>query len=280
ITLDLIYTVSPSSTPSPSAPVTSTTSLAWRSAASHSSDASGSSACFAISLASTTSVLGGTVPTTDRKSAVYGTKQIDYGYGVIEYHEIVEETGGVFLVFHFNSLQVVVQAGGYLNFENIVPVVEKVCVELEVPVGVKEVGFGIDGTVAKKFHDAGVSYIDVAGAGGTSWSQVEKLRSKDPLRQRAAEAFNSWGNPTKDCLVSVRKNLPETTLVASGGMKTGLDAAKAITIGANVVGFARTLLQAATESVDDVLQVMEQIEFELKMTMFGVGVDSIEGLRN
>src|SRR5699024_6141573 len=149
---------------------------------------------------------------------------------VKECQQIVDKTGADSLVLHFNSLQEVVQDGGDLNFENILPMVEKVCKQLEVPVGVKEVGFGIDGTVAKKFHDAGVSFIDVAGAGGTSWSQVEKLRSKDPLRQRAAEAFNSWGNPTKDCLVSVRKNLPETTLVASGGMKTGLDAAKAITI--------------------------------------------------
>lgn len=209
-----------------------------------------------------------------------GAVQFNYGYGVKECQQIVDKTGADSLVLHFNSLQEVVQDGGDLNFENILPMVEKVCKQLEVPVGVKEVGFGIDGSVAKRFHDAGVSYIDVAGAGGTSWSQVEKLRSKDPLRQRAAEAFNSWGNPTKDCLVSVRRNLPEATLVASGGMKTGLDAAKAITIGANVVGFARTLLQAATESVDDVLQVMEQIEFELKMTMFGIGVDSIDGLRN
>src|SRR5699024_12342952 len=130
----------------------------------------------------------------------------------------------------------VIQDGGDLNFKDLLPKIEKICREVDYPIGVKEVGFGIDGHVAKQLKEAGVSYIDVAGAGGTYWSQVEKLRSKDPLRQRAAEAFNSWGNPTKDCLVSVRKNLPETTLVASGGMKTGLDAAKAITIGANVVG--------------------------------------------
>src|SRR5699024_5078213 len=136
------------------------------------------------------------------------------------------------------------------------------------------------GSVAKKFHDAGVSYIDVAGAGGTSWSQVEKLRTKDPLREKAAEAFNSWGIPTKDCIVSVRDKLPGATVIASGGMKTGLDAAKAITIGANVIGFARTLLQAATESVDEVIRVMDQIEFELKMAMFGIGADTIEALRN
>src|SRR5699024_12188004 len=73
----------------------------------------------------------------------------------------------------------------------------KVCKQLNVPVGAKEVGFGIEGTVAKKLYDCGVSFIDVAGAGGTSWSQVEKLRTQDELRKRAAEAFNQWGNPTK-----------------------------------------------------------------------------------
>src|SRR5699024_3038316 len=103
----------------------------------------------------------------------------------------------------------------------------------------------IDGTIAKKLYDAGISYIDVAGAGGTSWSQVEKLRSNEPLRKAAAEAFNNWGIPTKDCIVSVRNELEDAPIVASGGMKTGLDAAKAITIGADIIGFARQLLKAA-----------------------------------
>src|SRR5699024_1057203 len=138
----------------------------------------------------------------------------------------------------------------------------------------------IERTVAKKLHDCGVSFIDVARAGGTSWSQVEKLRTENELHRRAAEAFNQWGNPTKDCLVSVRDILPDVPLVASGGMKTGLDAAKAITIGADMVGFARLLLQAATESVEAVIEVMDQIEFELKMTMFGIGADSITALKN
>lgn len=160
------------------------------------------------------------------------------------------------------------------------PKIEEVCKNLDVPVGAKEVGFGIDGTVAQKLYNAGVSYIDVAGAGGTSWSQVEKLRTEDPLREAAAEAFNNWGIPTKDCLVSVRSALPKVPLVASGGMKTGVDAAKALTIGADVVGYARTLLKAATESVDEVIKVMDQIELELKMTMFGIGVTTLEELKN
>lgn len=209
-----------------------------------------------------------------------GAVQFNYGYGPEECQKIVDVTGADSLVLHLNSLQEVVQDGGDLNFENLLPTIEEVCHKLNVPVGAKEVGFGIDGTVAKKLYDAGVQYIDVAGAGGTSWSQVEKLRTKDPLRKAAAEAFNQWGISTKDCIVSVRDTLSNAPIVASGGMKTGLDAAKAITIGSNIVGFARTLLQSATESVDEVLKVMEQIEFELKMAMFGIGADSMEALRN
>lgn len=209
-----------------------------------------------------------------------GAVQLNYGYGVAEAEKIVEMTEADSLVLHLNSLQEVVQDEGDLNFENLLPKIEQVCEKLSVPVGVKEVGFGIDGTVAKQLHDVGIQFIDVAGAGGTSWSQVEKLRSEDPLRVAAAEAFNSWGLPTKDCLVSVRSKLPSVPLVASGGMKTGLDAAKAITIGADVIGFARALLKAATESDEEVIKVMEQIEFELKMTMFGIGVENIEALKN
>src|SRR5699024_3153801 len=110
--------------------------------------------------------------------------------------------------------------------------------------------------------------------------QVEKLRSQDPLKKSAAEAFKSWGIPTKDCVVSVKSELPDTPVIASGGMNTGLDAAKAITVGADMVGFAKRLLHAATESTESVTQTMEQIELELKIAMFGIGVQSIEALKN
>ncbi len=209
-----------------------------------------------------------------------GAVQLNYGYGVEEAQRIVDMTEADSLVLHLNSLQEVFQDEGDLNFKNLLPTIEKVCEGLDVPVGVKEVGFGIDGTIAKKLYDAGISYIDVAGAGGTSWSQVEKLRSNEPLRKAAAEAFNNWGIPTKDCIVSVRNELEDAPIVASGGMKTGLDAAKAITIGADIIGFARQLLKAATQSEEAVLQQMEQIELELKVTMFGIGAKTLEDLQN
>lgn len=209
-----------------------------------------------------------------------GAVQFNYGYGLEECQRIVDLTEADALVMHLNSLQEVVQDGGDLNFKNLLPKMKHIANHLSVPVGVKEVGFGIDGTVARKLYDAGISYIEVAGAGGTSWSQVEKLRSQDPLRKAAAEAFNSWGIPTKECIVSVKNALSNVPVVASGGMKTGLDAAKAITIGADVIGFAKQLLQAATESTESVLVTMDQIELELKMAMLGIGVQSIDELKN
>ncbi|WP_156290287.1 type 2 isopentenyl-diphosphate Delta-isomerase [Oceanobacillus salinisoli] len=209
-----------------------------------------------------------------------GVVQLNYGYGAEEAQRIVDLTNADSIVLHFNSLQEAVQDEGDLNFSNLLPKIEQLCKTVNVPVGAKEVGFGIDGTVAQKLYNAGVSYIDVAGAGGTSWSQVEKLRSRDALKKAAAEAFNNWGIPTKDCIVSVRSKLPEVPLVSSGGMKTGVDAAKAITIGADIIGFARHLLQAATESTEAVITTMDQIELELKMTMFGIGVKNLEELKN
>ncbi|WP_010529302.1 type 2 isopentenyl-diphosphate Delta-isomerase [Lentibacillus jeotgali] len=209
-----------------------------------------------------------------------GAVQLNYGYGAEECQQIVDLTGADSIVLHFNPLQEAVQDGGDLNFGNLLSKIEKVCSNVSVPVGAKEVGFGIDGTIAKKLYDAGVSYIDVAGAGGTSWSQVEKLRSNDPLKKAAAEAFNNWGIPTKECIVSVRSELEDVPIVSSGGMKTGMDAAKALTIGADVIGFARKLLEAATESDKAVIETMDQIELELKMTMFGVGARTLDELKN
>lgn len=209
-----------------------------------------------------------------------GAVQLNYGYGAEECQRLVDLTEADSLVLHLNSLQEVVQDEGDLDFSNLLPKIEAICKALDVPVGVKEVGFGIDGTVAERLYNVGISYIDVAGAGGTSWSQVEKFRSKDPLRINAAEAFNNWGIPTKDCIVSVKSRLKDVPVVASGGMKTGLDAAKAITIGADLIGFARQLLQAATETVESVIFTMEQIEFELKMAMFGIGAVNLTELKN
>ncbi|MDC3417131.1 type 2 isopentenyl-diphosphate Delta-isomerase [Aquibacillus salsiterrae] len=207
-----------------------------------------------------------------------GAVQLNYGFGVEECKKIIEITDANALVLHLNSLQEVIQEGGNTNFENLLPKIEKLCKELSIPVGVKEVGWGIDGTVANKLIHAGVSFIDVAGAGGTSWSQVEKMRSQNKVKIAAAEAFKDWGNPTADCIRSIRSYDISQPLIASGGMYNGLQAAKAIALGADMVGFGRSILKEATETVESLVEVFETRELELKMAMFGIGSNSIEDL--
>ncbi|WP_339250143.1 type 2 isopentenyl-diphosphate Delta-isomerase [Sporosarcina sp. FSL W8-0480] len=209
-----------------------------------------------------------------------GAVQLNYGFGVDKCRQIIEMSDANMLVLHLNSIQEVIQPNGDLNFKDLLVKIEELTKTVGVPVGVKEVGWGIDGQTAKKLCDVGISFIDVAGAGGTSWSQVEKYRSNDPIKRAAAETFSVWGNPTVDCIVSVREEIGNQSIVASGGMYTGLDAAKSIALGADVVGFGRSILKEATQSVEDVIQVMETKELELRIAMFGVGAASIEELKN
>lgn len=208
-----------------------------------------------------------------------GAVQFNYGFTVAEVEKIIEITDADMLVLHLNSIQEVIQEEGDTNFKDLLSKIENLCKNIDIPVGVKEVGWGIDGTVAKKLVDVGIAFIDVAGAGGTSWSQVEKYRAKNPLKRAAAEAFSDWGIPTAYCVQSVRSQV-EQPVIASGGMRNGLDAAKAIAIGADLVGFGRSILKEATESTESVLQVMETRELELKIAMFGIGARTIQELQS
>ncbi|WP_114352237.1 type 2 isopentenyl-diphosphate Delta-isomerase [Saliterribacillus persicus] len=209
-----------------------------------------------------------------------GAVQLNEGFTVDECKRIMDWTEADGLVLHLNSIQEVIQQNGDTNFKDLLTKIEHLAKDLDVPVGAKEVGFGIDGEVAKSLVDAGLSFIDVAGAGGTSWSQVEKLRSKEKIKKIAAEAFSDWGNPTAFCLEDVLKEVPDTPLIASGGMKTGLDAAKSLAIGANLVGFARSILKEAVDSEEAILEWMEVRELELQMVMFGIGAKDINALKS
>ncbi|WP_322924011.1 type 2 isopentenyl-diphosphate Delta-isomerase [Paenibacillus campi] len=208
-----------------------------------------------------------------------GAVQLNYGFGVDECRRAVELAEASALVLHLNSLQEVFQPEGNVNFAGLLKRMERVAAALDVPVGVKEVGWGIDGDAAVRLANAGMAFIDVAGAGGTSWSQVEKFRSHDPVRRMAAEAFAGWGYPTADCIRDVRGQLPDMPLIGSGGLYTGVDAAKAIALGADLVGFGRSLLGAAVESEEALDQVLERVELELSAAMFGAGAASVEQLQ-
>jgi isopentenyl-diphosphate delta-isomerase len=209
-----------------------------------------------------------------------GAVQLNYGFGVDDCRRAVDIAGADMLVLHLNGLQEIFQPEGNVDFSGLLGRIEELCRKLPVPVGVKEVGWGIDGETASCLYDAGAAFIDVAGAGGTSWSQVEKFRNPDPVRRAAAEAFADWGNSTADCIVEVRAVQPDGAVIGSGGLKDGVDAAKAFALGADLAGFGRSLLGSAVASKEALEARLEQVELELRTVMFGIGAAGIEGLKD
>ncbi|WP_246021801.1 type 2 isopentenyl-diphosphate Delta-isomerase [Paenibacillus zeisoli] len=208
-----------------------------------------------------------------------GAVQLNYGFGTDDCRRAVEIAEADMLVLHLNGLQEVFQPEGNTAFGGLLQRIEHLCSNLSIPVGIKEVGWGIDADTAVRLHNAGVAFIDVAGAGGTSWSQVEKFRSSDPVRRLAAEAFADWGIPTTECIRAVRAALPGGALIGSGGLHTGVDAAKALALGADLAGFGRALLSPAVQSEQLLDEVLSRVEFELRTAMFGIGAADIAALK-
>ncbi|NBD26063.1 type 2 isopentenyl-diphosphate Delta-isomerase [Paenibacillus glycinis] len=212
-----------------------------------------------------------------------GAVQLNYGYGIDQCRRAVEMAEADALVLHLNSIQEVFQPEGNTDFRGLLRRIGEVCRLMDVPVGIKEVGWGIDAETAGVLLEAGVAFIDVAGAGGTSWSQVEKHRARDELRADAAAAFADWGTPTAACVRDIRAERPEATVIASGGLANGVDAAKAIALGADLAAYGRTLLAGAADPAagasGPLQRRMERIEFELRAAMFGIGAANIGQLR-
>ncbi|MBB6638320.1 type 2 isopentenyl-diphosphate Delta-isomerase [Cohnella thailandensis] len=208
-----------------------------------------------------------------------GAVQLSLGYDADDCRRLVELAGADGLVLHLNGLQEIFQPEGDTDFSGLLRRIEKICREAEFPVGVKEVGWGIDGGNARRLLEAGVRFIDVAGAGGTSWSQVEKMRLRDEVRRLAADSFADWGIPTAECIVEARRAAPSSCLIGSGGVKSGIDAAKALALGADLAGFGRSLLAHAVDSADSLDLRLSVIEFELRAAMFGIGAPDLSALR-
>jgi isopentenyl-diphosphate delta-isomerase len=208
-----------------------------------------------------------------------GAVQLNYGYGIDECRRAVEMVEADALVLHLNPLQEALQPQGDTNFSGLLNKIETICTDLSVPVIVKEVGWGISAPTAKALVDAGVRCIDVAGAGGTSWSQVEMHRAESEAQARLAAKFINWGIPTTRALTDVRKSLPDIPLIASGGLRTGTDIAKCISLGANLAGLASPFLKAAIHSTEAVIFVIDQLTAELRVCMFGTGSENIEALQ-
>ena len=208
-----------------------------------------------------------------------GAVQLNYSYGLEQCLRAVEMCEADALILHFNALQEAVQPEGDGNFANLLSKVEQICRDLPMPVIAKEVGWGFAEETARQLAEAGVAAIDVAGAGGTSWSQVEMYRAPTARHARVAGAFIDWGIPTAVSIQYCRRAAPTLPIIASGGIANGIDVAKCIALGANLVGLAGDFLRAADQNgVAGVIEMAETLTDELRIAMFCAGADDIASL--
>ncbi len=207
-----------------------------------------------------------------------GAVQLNKGYGVDECRRLVEAVGADALVLHLNPLQEALQPEGDTTFAGLLRKIEAVCARLGAPVVVKEVGWGLAPDLVSALLAAGAAAVDVAGAGGTSWSEVERHRIADPWRARVAAAFAGWGIPTAECVREARRASPRALIFASGGIRDGIDVAKAIALGANLAGIAGPFLRAAARGEEAALDLGRELVETLRVAMFAVGARSLDDL--
>ena len=207
-----------------------------------------------------------------------GAVQLNFGYGLDQCRRAVEMIEADALILHFNALQEAVQPEGDTAFSGLAARVEQVCRALPVPVIAKEVGWGFSQADVRLLAEAGVAAIDVAGAGGTSWSQVEMHRARTDSQKRLAAAFLEWGIPTSEAILNVCQAAPQLQVIASGGLRSGVDIAKCIAMGACLGGMAGPFLKAAARSLEDTVQAIAELQREIQVCMFAAGAGDLEAL--
>ena len=209
-----------------------------------------------------------------------GAVQLNYGVNADDCQRAVDMIEADALVLHLNALQEALQPEGDQDFSALLPKIEAVCSRLDKPVIAKEVGWGISGQIARQLVEVGVDVIDIAGAGGTSWSQVEMHRAEDETQAELAASFLDWGINTVEALRSVRIVLPEVPLIASGGLSDGIDLAKCIALGAHLGGMAGQFLKAAAVSSEAVIERIALCRKQLQVAMFATGCAAVPDLNS
>jgi isopentenyl-diphosphate delta-isomerase len=208
-----------------------------------------------------------------------GAIQLNYSYGLEHCQRAVDMIEADALILHLNALQEAVQPEGDTRWSGLLSKIETVCRSLPVPVIAKEVGWGFSKETAARLQEAGVAAIDGAGAGGTSWSQVEMHRAAIPSQARLAAAFLDWGIPTSQAILNVRRGAPNMLVIASGGLRNGVDIAKCIALGASLGGMAGPFLKAAARSLDETLLTIDELRREIQVCMFASGAGDLETLQ-
>lgn len=190
--------------------------------------------------------------------------------------KIVDNIQAIGIFVHLNPLQEAFQKEGQPEFSGGLKALETFVKKSQVPVLVKEVGFGIDPELISKLFEMGVHVVDVTGHGGTHWAQIEALRyNENEMQNAASSAFNDWGYSTVDCLLASQEIVLFNQIWASGGIRNGVDSAKCLALGARAVGIAQPLMKAAVMNEESVVRVMEKFDYELKVAMFCTGIKQI-----
>ncbi len=208
-----------------------------------------------------------------------GAAQLNTGFGPDECRRAVDLVEADALILHLNPLQEALQIDGDTDWRGLLGRIELVCRQSHVPVIAKEVGWGISADVASQLVDVGVAVIDVAGAGGTSWSQVEMHRAPTEHLRRLCAQFADWGIPTAEALLEARAVLPDIPLIASGGLRSGMDLAKVLALGADLGGLAGPFLKAANVSARAVADLAEEMANVLRTVMYCLGVTDTRALK-
>ncbi len=208
-----------------------------------------------------------------------GAAQLTLGFGVDEARRVVDMIAADALIVHLNPLQEACQTEGDRDWWGVGAALETLVKALDAPVVVKETGAGLSAATARRLFDMGVAVVDVAGAGGSNWATVEGERATDPADKAHAAAFGEWGIPTARAIADIRAACPKGFLIGSGGVRDGVDAAKAVRLGADIVGQAAGVLAAATISTDAVVEHFQILIRQLRTVCFCTGSANLTALR-
>jgi isopentenyl-diphosphate delta-isomerase len=207
-----------------------------------------------------------------------GAVQLNYGYGVAQCRQAVEMAEADALILHLNVLQEAIQPEGDTRWSGLLRKIEQVCRSLPAPVIAKEVGWGLSEKAARQLASAGVAALDVAGSGGTSWSEVEYHRAPTTFHAQVARSFADWGIPTVTSLQMARRGAPDLILFASGGLRDGIDIAKCVALGATLGGIAGPFLRAAMQSAEVLDEQIRVVVAQLCIAMQCAGAASLDDL--
>ena len=210
-----------------------------------------------------------------------GGVQLVHGYGLKEVKKAVKMIDADAIAIHLNPLQEAVQPEGQTRFGGVLEKIGEITKELGKPVIAKETGAGIAAEEAKRLEAANVEGIDISGAGGTSFAAVEYYRAKgksNSSQRRLGEVFWDWGIPTAVSLVEVSQSV-NVPIIASGGIRSGVEMAKALALGASLTSISKPVLEAAVKGVKETKRELLLLIEELKNSMFLVGADTVQALK-